>query len=281
MSISIFLGTNGKKILPTIQDVLAKDLSRIQDLPHFGTVAKEFGVGATQKVKGHFDVGLQYHYTMEPQTCVCVPIEDGMDVYSSTQWMDATQMSIADALNVPNNIINMNVRRLGGGYGSKISRSSHVACAAAVAAHRLNRPVRFVLSIEANMNTVGKRYACINDYDIDVDDSGKIQKLINDYVEDYGCTTNEPVHFNTTEFFNNCYDSKHFTVNAKAVVTDSPSNTWCRAPGTVEGVAMIENIMEHIAQQVKKDPLEVRMNNIPTDSEMKKLLPEFAKSVGE
>jgi CO/xanthine dehydrogenase Mo-binding subunit len=69
-------------------------------------------------------------------------------------------------------------------------------------------------------------------------------------------------------------------VNAKAAITDAPSSTWCRAPGTVEGIAMIENIMEHVAMKVKLDPLDVRMNNIPADSEMKKLLPEFAKSVG-
>jgi xanthine dehydrogenase molybdopterin-binding subunit B len=44
---------------------------------------------------------------------------------------------------------------------------------------------------------------------------------------------------------------------------------------------MIENIMEHIAWKVKKDPVEVRLNNISGDSEMKKLLAEFVKSVGE
>ena len=218
---------------------------------------------------------------MEPQSCVCIPIEDGMDVYSATQWMDGTQIAIADALNVPNNVINLNVRRLGGGYGGKISRGNQVACAAAVAAHLLNRPVRFILTIEANMNTVGKRYACINDYETEVDDNGKIQKMVNDYVEDSGCSPNEPVYYNSTEFFENCYDKKHFTVTSKGAITDSPSNTWCRAPGTVEGIAMIENIMEHIARKVKKDPLEVRLNNVPGDSEMKTLLPDFAKTVGE
>lgn len=90
-----------------------------------------------------------------------------------------------------------------------------------------------------------------------------------------------PVHFNTTEFFNNCYDEKFIASNAKTALTDAPSNTWCRAPGTVEGIAMIENIMEHIAKKVNKDPLDVRMNNIPADSEMKKLMPEFVKSVGK
>lgn len=44
---------------------------------------------------------------------------------------------------------------------------------------------------------------------------------------------------------------------------------------------MIENIMEHIARQVGKDPLDVRMANMAADSEMAKILPEFAKSTGE
>lgn len=69
-------------------------------------------------------------------------------------------------------------------------------------------------------------------------------------------------------------------MTAKTAITDAPSNTWCRAPGTVEGIAMIENIMEHIARKVKKDPLEVRLSNI-ADNEMKKFLPDFVKSVGE
>lgn len=85
----------------------------------------------------------------------------------------------------------------------------------------------------------------------------------------------------TTEFFYNCYDKSHFNVNAKEAKTNSPANTWCRAPGTLEGIAMIENIMEHIAMKVKKDPLEVRLENIPQDSEMKKYLIDFEKSVGK
>lgn len=203
-----------------------------------------------------------------------------MDVYSSTQWMDMTQITIAEALSVPTSAINMHVRRLGGGFGGKISRPALIACATAIAAQLLNRPVRFVMTIEANMSIVGKRYPTISNYEADVDDEGKVRKLLNEYVEDYGCSFNEPAYL-TTGFFANCYDSDTFNIVAKKAKTDTASNTWCRGPGTVEGIAMIENIMEHIARKVKKDPMEVRLANMPQDSEMKKLLPEFAESVGE
>jgi xanthine dehydrogenase/oxidase len=178
--------------MPTLHDVLEKDPERVQALPHFSQIAEKTSLGGTHKISGRFNVGAQYHYTMETQSTVVVPIEDGLDVFATTQWMDVTQIAIADALKIPNNLINMNVRRLGGGYGAKISRCGQIACAAALGAHLTNRPVRFALTIEANMNIVGKRYACVNDYEVEVNDNGAIQKLVNDYVEDSGCSPNEP-----------------------------------------------------------------------------------------
>lgn len=187
-------GKPTKKVAATLLDILEKAPERILPLPHFSQKAEKIGdlKGYIMKIKGRLDIGSQYHYTMEPQTCVCVPIEDGLDVYSATQYIDATQIAIADALKLPNNAINMNVRRVGGAYGAKISRSAQIACATALAAHLLNRPVRFIMTIEAMMTIIGKRYACIDDYEVDFDESGKIQRLVSDYVESAGCSPNEP-----------------------------------------------------------------------------------------
>lgn len=216
---------------------------------------------------------------MEPQTTICVPAEDGINVYSSTQWPDIVNIAVSEFLNIPENSINMAIRRLGGGYGGKVTRASQIACACALGTHLTHRPVRFVMTIESNMTTIGKRFALVSEYEIDVDDNGRIQKLINNFSEDSGCSQNDDVQMYTTIMFKNCYESDSWTVKSQSAITDAPSHTACRAPGTTEGIAMIEHMMEHIAYVTGKDPIDVRLANMNADNEIRKLIPKFLEDI--
>ena len=53
---------------------------------------------ATQSIQGKIEFGSQYHYQMETQSTLCVPVDDQMDVFASTQWVDCTQVAIANML---------------------------------------------------------------------------------------------------------------------------------------------------------------------------------------
>jgi xanthine dehydrogenase/oxidase len=64
--------------------------------------------------------------------------------------------------------INVKVRRIGGGYGSKVSRNSLVSVACAIAAQVLNRPVRLIMSLESNMEAIGKRCEASVNYEVSV-----------------------------------------------------------------------------------------------------------------
>ncbi|XP_049839222.1 uncharacterized protein LOC126284382 [Schistocerca gregaria] len=218
---------------------------------------------AKHVIKGSFDIGKQYHYTMETQCAVCIPTEDGMDVYAATQWMDETQIAISQALKMPENRINVQVKRLGGAYGAKVSRNMLVSTACALAAHLQNRPVRFILPLERNMESIGKRHDCAMDYEVGVEDDGTIMYLEGNTYHNIGDSLNDhPVLF-TLANLPNCYDTSTWKVTASVVFTDIPCNTWCRAPGTTEGIAFTENIMEHIAKVLGKDAIEVKLKNLP------------------
>lgn len=272
----------GKPIIGSIHDAHVRKASELYaDLP-FKTSATKYGdAKETKKVTGTFDIGSQYHYTMETQTTVCLPAEDGIDVYSSTQYVDFTQVSVARTLNIPNNSVNMHFKRIGGGYGAKLTRATQIACASALACHLTNCPVRFVMSLESNMTAIGRRYALISEYDADVDATGKIQKLNNIFSQDFGCNLNEPVSMNTSEFLRNCYNTDSWDTAARSVVTNAPSHSWCRAPGSTEAIAMTENIMEHIARVTGLDPLAVRVANMDKDHKINQLLPDFLKNTGK
>ena len=62
----------------------------------------------------------------------------------------------------------MQVRRLGGAYGRKISNPHLIACACAVAAAKMNLPVRVVLDLDTNLKMLGKRLPYLAKYTVSV-----------------------------------------------------------------------------------------------------------------
>lgn len=247
--------------------------------------ATSMPIGAVKNISGEVQFGPQYHFHMEAQSTYCLPMDDGgIEVRSATQWMDLTQIAIAEMLNLPNNKVNLIVKRMGGAYGAKITRASHVACACALACVKLRKPVRFVLTIESNMNVCGKRYPCLSAYNVGYDSAnGKIEKFETTLSLDYGCSMNDDVSIFIDETFKTGVygPANNWKIHFKTVKTDAPSATWCRSPGTTEGIGTIEYIIENIAHAVKQDPAKVRLNNIPTGSRMHTIYSDFLKDVGE
>ena len=58
------------------------------------------------------------------------------------------------------------VLRLGGAYGGKINRCTMVSTACAVAANKVRRPVRIIMSLQDNMEMVGKRNPYLFSYTV-------------------------------------------------------------------------------------------------------------------
>lgn len=66
-----------------------------------------------------------------------------------------------------------------------------------------------------------------------IDDDGKIQYLNATFIEDDGCSHNENILEYTIGGFPNCYNTDYFNLKTGSVLTDLPSNTFARAPGTL------------------------------------------------
>lgn len=69
------------------------------------------------------------------------------------------QQTIAHVLGIPHHKVVCHVKRIGGGFGGKESRSVFPNAAAAVPAYILRQPVRLVLDRDEDMHMTGHRHA--------------------------------------------------------------------------------------------------------------------------
>lgn len=125
----------------------------------------------------------------------------------------------------------MSVRRLGGGYGAKIARANLIACACAVAATKLQKPVYLHMGMEDSVKALGKRFPCSADYELAVDGEGSIQYLNLSYYSNYGYLSNEAADAFLYPALINCYDTSTWAIQGYAVQTDLAANCYMRAPG--------------------------------------------------
>lgn len=52
-------------------------------------------------IKGEYRTHSQYHLTLETQSSLCIPTEDGLEVFSATQAPNLVQVAIAAATKLP------------------------------------------------------------------------------------------------------------------------------------------------------------------------------------
>ena len=115
--------------------------------------------GCAVVAEGSVRLGAAEHVYLEAQCALAVPQDDGgVVVHSSTQSPSAVQAAIARVTGLTMARVEVDVPRLGGGFGGKEDQAAAWACLAAVAALRLGRPVRLWLDRTDDMRMTGKRH---------------------------------------------------------------------------------------------------------------------------
>ncbi|KAK3726979.1 hypothetical protein QZH41_014709, partial [Actinostola sp. cb2023] len=218
--------------------------------------------GSSHVIEGEISMGTQHHFYMENQICLCLPEEDGLTLHSATQWVDLLQSVVAKVLGISENRLNIQVKRCGGAYGGKATRSIHVAAAAALATVKLRRPVRLNLDFHTNMRMVGKRTPFVATYKVGVSDTGLLNGIDMTYYGDYGSSYNDSDVGGAMLWCDNAYRCANWKVTPVPCKTNLASNTWCRSPSSIQAIFIMETIMEHVAKSLNKTPDEVRQANL-------------------
>ncbi|HYS13899.1 MAG TPA: xanthine dehydrogenase molybdopterin binding subunit [Burkholderiaceae bacterium] len=221
-------------------------------------------VNAPRKTKGEFYAGGQEQFYLEGQISYAVPREDnGIHLYCSTQHPTEMQRMVCHALNLRSNQVLCEMRRMGGGFGGKESQSALFACVASIAAKRLNRPVKCRLDRDDDMMITGKRHCFHYEYEAGFDNEGRILGARIEMVSraGYSADLSGPVATRALCHFDNAYYLSDVDIRSMAGKTNTQSNTAFRGFGGPQGAIAIEYIIDNIARDLGRDPLEVRKIN--------------------
>jgi xanthine dehydrogenase large subunit len=223
---------------------------------------------APHKLKGSTETGQQEQFYLEGQITYAVPREDGqMTLYSSTQHPDGNQREAAAALNLTTNDVEVICRRMGGAFGGKEGNASIFSQSAALAAFKLQKPVKLRVNRDDDMMITGKRHDFRIDYEVGYDVEGRILGANIALMSRCGYSTDYsgPVNDRACLHIDNCYYIPALQLISHRCKTNTQSATAFRGFGGPQGMFGIETVIEQIANSLGKDALSVRKLNLYQD----------------
>ncbi|RAL03265.1 xanthine dehydrogenase [Aspergillus ibericus CBS 121593] len=215
---------------------------------------------------GTIRMGGQEHFYLETNAALVVPHpEDGsMDVWSSTQNTLECQEFVSMVTAVPANRINVRVKRMGGAFGGKESRSTPLACLLAIAAKKTRRPVRAMLNRDEDMMTSGQRHPFQCRWKVGVMNDGTLMALDADVYNNAGFSLDmsSAVMDRCCTHLENCYNFPNVHIRGWVCKTNTHSNTAFRGFGGPQAMFIAESYMNAVAEGLGIDVDTLRLKNL-------------------
>ncbi|XP_041988686.1 xanthine dehydrogenase [Aricia agestis] len=217
-------------------------------------------------IEGQCRMGGQEHFYLETHAAFAIPKkeDDELEIICSSQHPSEITKLVSHILHVPMNRIVTKVKRMGGGFGGKESRGMLISLPVALAAHKLQRPVRCMLDRDEDMQMTGTRHPFLIKYKVAFTKEGKIMGArVNIYNNGgYSIDLSGPVVERAMFHFENAYYIPHCEVIGHICKTNLPSNTAFRGFGGPQGMFGAENMAWDIASKLGKTAEEISRINL-------------------
>jgi xanthine dehydrogenase large subunit len=207
----------------------------------------------------------QEHLYIETQGAYAIPLEQGaIRVYSSTQGPTAVQKAISKVTGLPMHQVEVDVTRLGGGFGGKEDQANTWAALCALGAHITRKPVKYALHRMEDMRMTGKRHPYSSDFTIGLDENYKIVAFETTTYQNAGAAADlSPAVMERTLFHcTNTYFIPNVTATAYSCRTNLPPNTAFRGFGGPQGMFIIESAIALAARELGITAAEIQQRNL-------------------
>ncbi|XP_072047246.1 xanthine dehydrogenase/oxidase-like [Amphiura filiformis] len=230
-----------------------------------GDVEKGFDQSSVV-LEGTIRTAAQEHYYMEPTACIAKPSGEAGEIEMITcfQEINSVQCTVAKALGVDANKVNVKTKRAGGSFGGKSNQCNYMAVCA-LAAQKTGKAVRMVLPRGTDIQITGHREGSMAKYKVGFENkTGKINSLDITVYINWGSPSG--IHFaifgQVLFSLQGVYAMDNIHTMVKNCATNIPATKPMRTFGIVQSVFIIESIITDIALKCGLPVLQVREVNM-------------------
>jgi CO/xanthine dehydrogenase Mo-binding subunit len=228
-----------------------------------GDVAKGFAQ-ADFVLERKFRTPCIEHSYLEPEAVLAEPAEHGgVVVIGSVQNLFSSRRSVAAALKLDLNRVEIIQATLGGSFGGKDEVMTSMCCRAALLALATGKPVKMVNSREESMLESYKRHPYVLYYKWGAKKDGAITAMEIKCLADGGAyaSMSQFVTWRSVVQATGPYYCENVKTDVYAVYTNNNYTGAMRGFGSPQVNFAIESMMDELGERVGKDPVEIRLQN--------------------
>lgn len=212
-------------------------------------------------VEGTFHVPPTEHAFMEPETAIGLPNGDGVMVITGAQGIYDEYHEISNYLGIPIEKVRIQSAVVGGGFGGKEDMS--VQHQAALCAYLSKRPIKVSFSRQESINYHPKRHAMDIYCKIGCDENGILQGMKARLTSDTGAyaSLGGPVLQRACTHAGGPYNYQNVDIEGNAYYTNNPPAGAFRGFGVTQSCAVVEPLINQLAEKVGISGWEFRYRN--------------------
>src|SRR3989440_1477713 len=224
-----------------------------------GNAATAFA-SAPVKLDQTYVTPTETHVPIELQGTTAIWDGDHLTVYEESQAIFNLRSVLAQMFGLPYENVRVITKFVGSGFGSKLWPWTHCPLAVA-AARQLGKPVKLVLGRKMTFQAAGHRAHTPQRMRLGATPEGKLVSLQQDYV--YERSMLDDYHENCGEATSFHYSVPNLRVHFGRAKRNIGTPSDMRGPGAVPGLYATESAMNELADQLKIDPVRLRVLNEP------------------
>ena len=210
-------------------------------------------------VEGEYNIPIEVHNAMELFATIAYwEGEDKLTLYDKTQGPKSTQSTVARAFGLVDKNVRVIAENVGGGFGSGLRSWPHVP-AACIAAKKINRPVKLVLTRPQMFSLVGYRPQSWQKLGIGADAAGNFIGISHEAISN--TSRYEDFREGIVEASKFLYACENVDTKYSILPLDVSTPIWMRGPGEATGCFALESAIDELSYKLKMDPIQLRIKN--------------------